>query len=272
MKRALAVTIIFMLILTTLAGTLLIGFGTANPSPTTSTISVISPQKNKVYTVNNVPLTLSNSITHAGTFGIGKQLIKYYLDGELKGQIESKLTRDSPTETFSFNLTGLSDGLHCVTVSVQGGYSYSFFDSSFDIVYFTVDTTPPRISIWAPLPRTYNATDIPLNFIVNEPVSWMGYSLDSQANVTIIENTTLSGLSYGSHNLTVYAMDTAGNTGISDTIYFTILVPSDPTPQSEPFPTWIVAAIVIIAVVAGALLVYFVKIKKNKRELGELHP
>jgi len=41
---------------------------------------------------------------------------------------------------------------------------------------------------------------------------------------------------------------------------------SGPTPPIEPFPTWIVAATVIIAVVASSLVVYFVKVKKTTRE------
>jgi len=33
----------------------------------------------------------------------------------------------------------------------------------------------------------------------------------------------------------------------------------------EPFPTWIVAVTVIIAVVRAALLVYFARVKKTER-------
>ncbi len=93
---------------------------------------------------------------------------------------------------------------------------------------------------------------------MNKPTSWIGYSLDGQATVTITENTTLSGLSYGSHDLIVYANDTDGNTGTSETIYFTI------AQQSEPFPTTLlVSTIVIIAIGGVALVVYFRKIKKT---------
>ena len=122
------------------------------------------------------------------------------------------------------------------------------------------DTTPPTISIISPENKTYTANNVSLTFTVNELTSWIGYSLDGQANVTVTRNTTLSGLSYGSHNLIVYANDTDGNTGTSETIYFTI------AQQSEPFPTtWIAATIIIvtIAVVGAALLVYFGKMKKT---------
>jgi len=33
----------------------------------------------------------------------------------------------------------------------------------------------------------------------------------------------------------------------------------------EPFPTWIVAVTVIIAVVGAALLIYFAKVKKTEK-------
>ena len=120
------------------------------------------------------------------------------------------------------------------------------------------DTTPPTIFIISPENKTYSVADVPLTFTVSESTSWMSYSLDEQANVTITGNTTLTGLSDGSHSLIVYAKDTDGKTGTSETIYFTI------AQQSESFPiTWIVGAIAIIAVVGAAFLVYFAKIKKT---------
>jgi len=266
MKKTVLLAFILMLLASAVAGTLLINVGTAS-----HTVFFMSPQDNKVYTVNNVPLIFTVDYDGYLIYTISfYALIEYRLDGKLKGKIEPELTPDSPKETVSVNLTALSDGIHWVTVNAYGEFHTYFGDSNgsfFGIVYFTVDTTPPRISIRAPLDRTYNATDVPLNFIVREPVSWMGYSLDGQANVTITGNTTLSELSYGSHNLTVYANDIAGNTGYSKTIYFSIAQkkgPKQPEPeQSEPFPTWIAATIVLITVFGAGLLLYFGKIKKT---------
>lgn len=83
----------------------------------------------------------------------------------------------------------------------------------------------------------------------------MSRSLDGQANVTLTGNTTLTGLSSGLHNVTVCATDALGNTGVSETITFTI--------AKEPFPTtYVIAAIMIVAVAAAGLLFYF---KKRKR-------
>jgi len=128
------------------------------------------------------------------------------------------------------------------------------------------DTTPPAISIASPENKTYTTTDVPLNFTVTESVSWIAYSLDGQTNVTITGDIILTGLSDGPHSLIVYANDTDGNAGASETIYFSVS-------QPEPFPTtWIVAAIAIIAVVGAALMVYFVKGKKTPGKAEKIMP
>jgi len=144
-------------------------------------------------------------------------------------------------------------------------------------VYFTIlitspDTAPPSITILSPENKTYTTTDIQLTFTVNESVQWMAYSLDDKPNITITGNTTLTGLSKGSHNIIVYALDTTGNTGASEKRYFTIETQS-PQPQpspSPPFPTtWIIAAIIIIAGIAVAFLVY--TSKKSRKQPKKSH-
>ncbi len=98
---------------------------------------------------------------------------------------------------------------------------------------FTQDTTPPTISIVSPENKTYPVEDVPLTFTVSESTSWIGYSFDGQANITIAGNTTLTGLSDGMHSLIVYASDIAGNVGYSDMVYFTIqTTPIDTTPPT----------------------------------------
>ena len=83
------------------------------------------------------------------------------------------------------------------------------------------DYTPPQIFVLSPRNTTYATTPVPLTFTINEPTSWIGYSLDGQANITVLGNTTLTGLSEGMHNVIVYANDTSGNQGLSTKIYFT---------------------------------------------------
>ena len=118
-------------------------------------------------------------------------------------------------------------------------------------------TIPPEISLLSPLSQKYNESSVSLVFLLDKSVNWAGYSLDGEQNVTITGNTTLTGLSSGVHNVTVYANDTYGNMGASETGTFTVAVP-------EPFPTVPVAAasVTVVAVVIAGLLVYF---KKRKR-------
>ncbi len=118
---------------------------------------------------------------------------------------------------------------------------------------YLLQTTPPKISM---LNQTVTDSNVSLTFTVDKIVNWTGYSLDGQQNVTITGNTTLTGLSSGLHNVTVYANDTYGNMGASETVTFTVAVP-------EPFPTAPVAAasVATIAVASVGLLVYFKKRK-----------
>jgi hypothetical protein len=111
--------------------------------------------------------------------------------------------------------------------------------------------SPPSLHVISPENATYTA-DVALNFTVNKQTSWMGYSLDGANVVAVTGNTTLSGLSSGLHNVTVYAEDMFGNSVASETVFFTI---------AEPFPTVPVAAAsaASVAVVGVALLVYFKK-------------
>lgn len=116
------------------------------------------------------------------------------------------------------------------------------------------DGTPPEITLISPENKTYHETSIPLEFSVNEPVSWMRYELDNENFTEISGNTTITGLSLGSHNLTVYATDDAGNTGVCQTIHFKV--------AEEPFPTiLVIVTIVSVAVIGLGLFVYFKKRK-----------
>ena len=138
-----------------------------------------------------------------------------------------------------------------------------------------LQTTPPKISLLSPTNQVYNASSVPLVFSVNvlslvKNVSWDGYSLDGKSNATItgnssstnnlVTNFTLTNMTNGFHSLTIYANDTYGNTGASQTINFTIAIP-----KAESFPTATVAAVsgvAIVVVVVAGLLVYFGRRKR----------
>ena len=154
----------------------------------------------------------------------------------------------NPIDQRNFGCAVLNDVLYVI-----GGYVDSETVTDANQAYLPIGFSPlPEISVVSPLTQTYNGSSVSLNFTVDRPVSWMGYSLDGADNVTVTGNLTLSGLSGGVHNVTVYANDTYGNMGASETIFFTV----------EPFPTSLVIAILItVSVIIVCLLVYFKKRK-----------
>jgi hypothetical protein len=197
-----------------------LGYGTVPPE-----LLVLSPE-NKTYTSNDIQLVLR---VNRPTNWIG-----YSLDG-----------RANVTVTGDTMLSGLADGAHSIRVSVNDTFGNLV---SADTVYFSVDTVPPNIVILSPENKTYGETDIKSVFTVDEPVSWIGYSLDGKDNVSVMGNVTLAVLPEGLHNLTFSATDLVGNTGVSETVCFVIV----------PFPTVLVVAVAVtitIGVAAGYLLI-----------------
>lgn len=124
----------------------------------------------------------------------------------------------------------------------------------------TYDGAAPEIALISPKNESYYESSIPLEFSVSESAFWIHYKIDNDISTEVSGNTTIRGLSLGSHNLTVYATDEAGNTGISETVYFTVKAP-------DQFLLLPAALAIVAAVVVGiALLVYYHK--KQKREVG----
>jgi predicted phosphodiesterase len=83
----------------------------------------------------------------------------------------------------------------------------------------------PSIDLTSPQNTTYTASDIPLNFSIDRPPAWTGYSLDGQGNLTITGDTTITGLTEGPHQIRVFANDTLGTMGASESVHFTVSFP-----------------------------------------------
>ena len=184
---------------------------------------------------------------------------KYFFMGDWYDRYEDLPKIDF--EKLSLNLTNIPDGNHTLSVYAVGqGFdtsmfnNYVFYVTGFSKVNFVVDTIPPTVTVFSLENKTYQPSDLPLNFSVNESVSQVAYSLDGKGKVTIIGNTTLTNLTCGEHNVIVYATDNAGNIGASETITFTI---------EEPFPATLVASasVATVAVMGLGLLVYFKKLE-----------
>lgn len=170
-------------------------------------------------------------------------------------------------EPYNVTVTN-SQSIHVNDTLYDDGYSrwiYLSYDHSADEMviqgHVPPDTDPPVISILSPQNATYDASSVPLEFVVDEELSWAGYSLDNQQNVTVSGNTTLMTLPNGAHTLVLYAKDVAvaGNTGRSDVAFF-VEVPE------ERSVTWIIAVAVGVAAICVVLLLYLRKGGKLRKD------
>jgi hypothetical protein len=261
MKRT-ALTLIVAILLLAVAETVKVNLARAQVPSTT--ISIESPSSSIFYG-HKVPLTFEvyepvNPETDPISRSYWVTRVSYIIDDNQSVDI---MRHDwgggyyTPIQNTSY-LYDVPDGQHKIQLTGEGYYAgvigvhgYNFSSTS---VYFTVDTSVPKITIQSVQNETYYATEMPLTFTVNEQVSLLNYSIDGAANVTTSGNTTLPKLAYGSHKLTLYVSDVAGNLAY-ETVYFTI----------EPFPTFLVVAVsvAVAVVVATGLLVYF---KKHKHK------
>jgi parallel beta-helix repeat protein len=211
---------------------------------TAPTIMILSPE-NKTYPSESINLTFNLS---EPTSWIG-----YSLDSQINVTISGNTT-----------VSSLSDGRHWITIfanDTSGNMGRS------ETVYFSVDTVAPSIVVLSPQNQTYTSSSISLTFTVSESTSWTGYSLDGQANETVLTaDTVISSLSDGSHSLVVYAKDAAGNTGVSQEITFTVYAQAPQGLLGIPLTVWIAAAVVAIIVVV-ALVLYFTKMRKKMPQI-----
>lgn len=120
----------------------------------------------------------------------------------------------------------------------------------------------PKITVQSPVAQTYNETAVVLAFTVDKHINWTGYSLDGKDNVTSTGNITLSGLSSGLHNITVYAGDSFGNVGASQTISFTV----NPEPL-DAIHIVTLAIGVVVAVVAVVCIIYLYRKRSPARKV-----
>lgn len=213
------------------------------------TIIIVSPQ-NEICKTNNITL----KVNVGSAFWVINSV--YYKADWLEGY--HRIFTVQPTGGFAVcitvNFTEIPDGSHNITVYANlhdGSHGSS-------PVFFTTNASPPKISFLSIENKTYYTKDIPLNFTIDEPTQWIGYSLDGQENITISQNMTSQELSYGPHSMIIYANDIVGNQGSSEKVYFSIAL------KTEPFPTLLVVAICgATATVACVGIIFYLRKKKH---------
>jgi hypothetical protein len=247
-----AFVLILVLLFSVLTGTWFANLAKGNPNTFFHWpgVYIVSPW-NATYSTNIIQLEIYGPPL-TSLSGFIPEKCWYRVDDEQK----TYLDWDNVTVKDELNLT---EGTHRISV----GMVYSSFEESSvpcTDVQFKIDATAPIVKILSLENKTYDIADVPLNFTVNEPFTRVAYSLDGQENVTVYGNTTLNNLSPGSHNIVVYAWDTAGlgpfyrNIGASEIIYFTI----------ELFPTTLVAIASVIILCVSAV---FLLVRKHKHQL-----
>ena len=247
----------------------------AVPPPVRPTITFLSPENNTLQNLTNLTVSFKVSIKLSNAW-LAIKRVDYRTTWQTGNFGLYDWSSHDPWNTedndpiiteYSYNLTltEIPEGNQTVTISAygEGDYAeglvlYSFHTGNSSSISFTIDTTPPTVSILTAENKTYAKSDVPLNFTVNESVSKTSYALDRQENVTIFGNATLIGLSNGVHNVTVYAWDAAGNVGSSETVTFTV-----DAPESFPVVPVSAASVATVAVVGVGLLVYFRKRKSR---------
>lgn len=228
--------------------------GTVNSEPR---IYITSPSNQTIFNNNSIAIRFYLSQVQSKATSAS---VYYSLDGENysvasfnKAEIGSIINKGT---TFNEKIANLSDGLHSLSVYSQVYYLDSWLFEGNSSIEFNVDATSPAITQLTITNKTYNNQNILLSFNLSENVSWIAYDLDNQGNTTIQGNTTLTGLTFASHSIVVYANDTFGNMGKSDVVYFEV--------NKEDFTSIIalsgIIAIVVVAV-GVSLLLYFKKRK-----------
>jgi hypothetical protein len=159
-------------------------------------------------------------------------------------------------------LDNLAEGNHTLKVYSQDAYGHEMSSS----VKFTIDThyKYPEALILSPQNKTYTTTEVPLTWTCDEQIVSADYFLDPllYGSTTLLGNTTLTGLSNGTHTITVYVFTERGQAN-SQTVHFT--VSPEAQLQPEPFPaTLVIAPIASVVVISVGLLVYFKK-RNNAR-------
>ena len=169
-----------------------------------------------------------------------------FLKAKLKNTIEMQVSNTTATqktgfcrvqiphalmvqaEPYNVTVDGMNPSFENYSLYDDGNSRWIYFaynQSSHTVIIEGVaplDNMPPTVLVVSPRNSAYSASAIPLTFTVNEPTSWIGYSLDDHTNMTMQGNITLPVLSAGAHSLVVYANDTSGNMGHSDIVHFTV--------------------------------------------------
>jgi N-acetylneuraminic acid mutarotase len=188
---------------------------------------VYNPESDNWSILQSVPQTTVHGAA-AATQGVSSPAAIYFVGGVTFNVYSNKTfafmlsnntwktVEDMPTARSRLGLVAVDDVLYAIG-GFDGANWLGTVEQYTPIGYGTV---APVIHITSPSNETYQ--QVLLTYSVNKDVTWTGYSIDGNSNVTINSSIRLSHLSQGSHRIVLYANDTSGNMGISNAVYFSI--------------------------------------------------
>jgi len=149
----------------------------------------ISSPTNTTYRLKNVTLT----------YTVSNGAVTFYIDG----------TRNTTILPSGSILSGLSEGTHNITLVVvdQGENVYTH------TIIFTLDNTPPIITINSPISITYNTNIITVNLSGDAEHFWYYIEGVDQNNQTWVSNLQRN-LANGIYTLHAYGNDSIGNEAV----------------------------------------------------------
>ncbi len=197
-------------------------------------VAVVSA--NDIVVVINSP---ANTTYASGSIGINVTASAYGAIDKVIAEIDAttNVTLSRFLSTNYYNATQqIGDGRHVIRIYANDTVGAS--DSS-QVVYFTVDTSPPTVTINSPMNTTYGYHGVRINVTVSDlsPISKVIAQIDGATNVTL----TLSGgfyvnsatyFTWGSRSIQIFANDTLGYMNAAQTVWFTVV----PSLEDYPYP------------------------------------
>ena len=240
------------------------------PEGVNITVNVASPTENAVYHNRTINVNFDATIDGPSSLSMGLHIISTYQGDWMQESawcpfppgfdIAEGYMRPSMQRNFTIFDIPFGEHILNITVSGLGGYTengteYMFNNQKTVSVRFAIPTNP-TITVASLQNATFETSSVPLNFTVDHPVTEMSYCLDGQEPLPLSGNITLTDLANGRHNVTIYATDEYGYSGMSETLFFNVNAPEFPAVLFIA-----VSAVVVVSAVAG-VMVYF---KKRKR-------
>ena len=118
------------------------------------------------------------------------------------------------------NLGGLASGPHTVALHATDPAGNSSGTAS---ASFTIDNTGPTVSFTSTPPAGSASRSATASFSTDDPAATTWCSLDGNAAQACTGSVTYNNLSNGSHSISVYGIDAAGNQGAAVTTTFSVL-------------------------------------------------